>query len=356
MPDIQLQKKRLHLRGGMLMAKYSQAPAHWSTLSPDEQIRFWQDVDNGRADSFLVAPARKASRRRRGVHSTKPKCENPSWFRPERYKRLTGQLARAYNRLVKTDKDTGQVSLRMHISRHPLYIRERQNAGRQYDFRPERQRLLNALWPVLISFCDAGKHTVGMCISRLARELSAKDSKGQVIRETEVTVSRLSRLIEEQVRFGVLGLAEERTWDRESRSWLPTYVYITPAGFKMLGVDFDKLLREQEKKLRKSEERAQLIREGVISEHEDISPHTARKRWHSQKLREALLYRRRKGAERKRANRLKKLPVDARIHEMSVWLYKTMPADEAYWCTSERLRELAIQNLYQLDLALSPPE
>ena len=55
-------------------------------------------------------------------------------------------------------------------------------------------------------------------------------------------------------------------------------------------------------------------------------------------------------------NRLKKLPVDARIHEMSVWLYKTMPADEAYWCTSERLRELAIQNLYQLDLALSPPE
>jgi hypothetical protein len=81
---------------------------------------------------------------------------------------------------------------------------------------------------VLISFCDAGKHTVGMCISRLAKELSAKDAKGNVIPETEVTVSRLSRLIEEQVRFGVLGLAEERTWDRESRSWLPTYVYITP--------------------------------------------------------------------------------------------------------------------------------
>jgi hypothetical protein len=70
---------------------------------------------------------------------------------------------------------------------------------------------------VLISFCDAGKHTVGMCISRLAKELSAKDAKGNVIPETEVTVSRLSRLIEEQVRFGVLGLAEERTWDRESR-------------------------------------------------------------------------------------------------------------------------------------------
>ena len=29
-----------------------------------------------------------------------------------------------------------------------------------------------------------------------------------------------------------------------------------------------------------------------------------------------------------------------------------MPADEAYWCTTERLQQLAIQNLYQLELAL----
>ena len=28
-----------------------------------------------------------------------------------------------------------------------------------------------------------------------------------------------------------------------------------------------------------------------------------------------------------------------------------MPADEAYWCTTERLQQLAIQNLYQLELA-----
>ncbi|HBX1422779.1 TPA: replication initiation domain protein, partial [Klebsiella pneumoniae] len=30
-------------------------------------------------------------------------------------------------------------------------------------------------------------------------------------------------------------------------------------------------------------------------------------------------------------------------------------ADEAYWCTTERLQQLAIQNLYQLELALAPP-
>jgi hypothetical protein len=27
-----------------------------------------------------------------------------------------------------------------------------------------------------------------------------------------------------------------------------------------------------------------------------------------------------------------------------------------HWCTSERLKALAIQHLYQLDLALSPPD
>ena len=207
----------------------NQISVHWSDLPKDELTRFWQDVDAGTQGNFLIAPIKKLTRRKRGEHSTKAKCENPAWYRPEHYKKLSGQLGHAYNRLVKKDKETGQVSLRMHVSRHPLYVAGRRKAGRKYGFRPERQRLLDALWPVLISFCDAGKHTVGMCISRLAKELSAKDAKGNVIPETEVTVSRLSRLIEEQVRFGVLGLAEERTWDRESRSWLPTYVYMGSA-------------------------------------------------------------------------------------------------------------------------------
>lgn len=176
--------------------KLNPTSVHWSELPADEQIRFWQDVDAGRQVSFLVEAQSAATRRRRGEHSTKPKCENPAWYRPGHYKKLSGQLGHAYNRLVKQDKETGQASLRMHISRHPLYVTGRRKAGRKYGFRPERQRLLDALWPVLISFCDAGKHTVGMCVTRLAKELSAKDPQGNIIRETEVTVSRLSRLIE----------------------------------------------------------------------------------------------------------------------------------------------------------------
>lgn len=117
--------------------------------------------------------------------------------------------------------------------------------GADMLFRPEKQRLLDALWPVLVSFCDAGKHTVGMSVSRLARELSPKDARGEVISGTEVTVRRISALIAEQVRFGVLGVSEETLWDRESRKRLPKYVWITPVGWKMLGVDLMKLQEQQ---------------------------------------------------------------------------------------------------------------
>ncbi|HDT1097355.1 TPA: replication initiation protein, partial [Klebsiella pneumoniae subsp. pneumoniae] len=81
----------------------------------------------------------------------------------------------------------------------------------------------------------------------------------------------------------------------------------------------------------------------------------ARERWYRQKTLDALRFRRQRGAERKRANRLARYSRERQIHEMSLHILKTMPADEAYWCTTERLQQLAIQNLYQLELALGPP-
>lgn len=128
---------RLVSNAGGIVSKNTN-PLHWSQLDTEEQIRFWQGVDDGLVDSFLVAPVKKRTRRRRGEHSTKPKCENPSWFRPARYKKLSGQLGHAYNRLVMIDPDTGESRLRMHMSLHPLYVRERQRAGRKYAFRPEK--------------------------------------------------------------------------------------------------------------------------------------------------------------------------------------------------------------------------
>lgn len=303
-------------------------------------------------------PVLKATRRKRGEHSTRPKCENPSWYRPERYKKLGGQLGYAYNRLVKKDPDTGTLSLRIHISRHPLYVHGRLQAGRKNKFKPEKARLLDAIWPVLVSFCDSGTHTVGMCVSRLAKELSAKDAKGNVIKETEVTVSRLSKLIAEQERFGTLAVSDEKRWDRAERTRLPKYVWITEIGFSMLGIDLMKLGKEQQKALRISRERSELIEAGVMAEWEDISPHAARKR-HAEKMTlQALRIRRERAAKGKRAKRLATLPLDARINAMAEHLLKNMPADEAYHCSLDRLEKLAIQQLYQMELFLSgaPPD
>lgn len=330
-------------------------PQHWSQLTLDEQVRYWDDVNAGRVSGFSVKPPKARTRRHRGEHSTKPKCENPSWSRPKHYKKLGGQLGHAYNRLIKKDPVTGEQRLRMHVSRHPYFLKERQRAGRKKAFYPARARLLDAIWPVLVSFCDAGKHSVGMCVSRLAKELSPKDSKGEVLPGQEVTVSRLSRLLQEQVRYGTLEFSTKKEWDRVSRAWFPKFVYITAIGFQLLGVDLDKLLKEQEQKLRQSEERRQLIAEGLLSEDEEISPAAARKRWAEQKKKEALKYRRKRGAERKLANRLAKLEYDSRLYAMGEHLLKTMPADEAYWCSGDHLHKLAIQRLYQLDLGLGMP-
>lgn len=133
------------------------------------------------------------------------------------------------------------------------------------------------------------------------------------------------RLLAEQVRFGVLGVSEETLWDRETRQRLPRYVWITPAGWQMLGVDMVKLHEQQQKRLRESEIRQQLIREGVLREDEDISVHAARKRWYLQRSQDALKHRRAKAAASKRARRLKKLPADQQIHEMAEYLRKRLP-------------------------------
>ncbi|CTS57130.1 replication initiation protein [Escherichia coli] len=45
-------------------------PGHWAQLPPEEQIRFWEDYEAGRATSFLVEPERSA--RNAVVVSTPP--------------------------------------------------------------------------------------------------------------------------------------------------------------------------------------------------------------------------------------------------------------------------------------------
>lgn len=91
-------------------------------------------------------------------------------------------------------------------------------------------------------------------------------------------------------------------------------------------------------------------------EDEDISVHAARKRWYpASAAKDALKHRREKAAASKRARRLKKLPADQQIHEMAEYLRKRLPPDEAYFCSDDHLKRLAIRELRQLELTLAAP-
>lgn len=124
-------------------------------------------------------PVRK-TRRRRGTHSTACLCPEPSWYRPDNFKKLPGQLGHAYNRLVRRDRKTGALSLRMRISRHPYFVQLREQAGRKRDFRPEREKLLDAIVPLLVSTVDRATHIDTINLSKMAWQLSEKDSEGNV--------------------------------------------------------------------------------------------------------------------------------------------------------------------------------
>ncbi len=187
-------------------------------------------------------PARK-TRRRRGTHSTACLCPEPSWYRPDNFKKLPGQLGHAYNRLVRRDRKTGALSLRMRISRHPYFVQLREQAGRKRDFRPERENLLDAIVPLMVSTVDRATHIDTINLSKMAWQLSEKDSEGNVIRK--VTVPRVCRLLQHMMEYGLLALPEGVTWDPFNRKWFPKHVVLTERLWKIIGVDLDKLYAEQ---------------------------------------------------------------------------------------------------------------
>lgn len=121
----------------------------------------------------------------------------------------------------------------------------------------------------------------------------------------------------------------------------------------MLGVDLMKLQEQQLKKLRECEERQALIKEGLLGEHEEISVLRARKRWYEQRSREALHYRRAKAPHVSVQTVWPECPRDRQVYEMTCWLKKTLPADELYGYSADKLEQLAVRHLYQLELSLN---
>lgn len=333
---------------------------HWSQLPLDEQIRFWEqraqqttrtEQEKWQEYSALNAEpvVRRPDRRGRGSHSVACLCSNPVYFRPERFKNLpAGEIAKAYNRLVKVDPQTGQTTLRIQMSRNPLFVQLRRAVGRERGFRPERRALIDAVFPLMLSCIDFTTHILTLNFSKMAEALSLRDGDGNVT--DKVTSCRISRLVDELIRFGVLEETDsrEKQWDAVNRRWFPKHVAFTERAWQMLNVNLDKLAADQQERLRAEAE-------GILQPGEAISVRAARARWMEKMRHSTLLSRREKALKSRMKRRLAEKPLDARLEAMAEHLIKTLPAEEQQSYSNRAFEKLCYEHLMQLNLHLSAP-
>lgn len=285
----------------------------------------------------------KPDNRRRGYHSTKCLCPKPFWSRSSSFKRLPGQLGKAYNRLVKVDKEE-KASLRIRYSLHPIFVQLRYVAGRQRGMRPERRNLLDALVPLLIANFDLAAQVVCLNVSQLADRLSRKDDAGNVTER--VTSSRVSRLLDEMQKFNLVYPSDEKVWDKEARCWFPKHIYMTDLFWQTLNICPEKLVREGEK-------RRQAEFDGVCNSGEIISVNRARAQWCQRIKIQTYKQRRKKAADGKFNKRLKALPFDERMKNIAEYYRKKLPAKNLAQLTIREFEAQCYSELNRRGLQLS---
>lgn len=289
----------------------------------------------------------KADKRRRGEHSTACKCPSPLYVRPAHYKPLSKQHGRALRNLMSRDKNTGQWVIRRRVSADPLFTYLRPFCGRQRAFRDVRRRLLDALFVLFVNKADLATGIVTINITRLAEELSPRDEEGHIIPEQAVTVSRVSRLINELAKFNVI-LSPETEWDYINGCRFPKHIIITDMGWRLTGVDMDKLRAEREERLR-------AINDGVLQPGEFLTVREARKRWYERCRHQTILSRRTRAIEGKQRRKLEALPFDERKRQVAEQIFRSMKG-EMLNLTPQQFEKMVWAKLYQLELVhLNPP-
>lgn len=289
----------------------------------------------------------KADKRRRGEHSTACKCPSPLYVRPAHYKPLSKQHGRALRNLMSRDKNTGQWVIRRRVSADPLFTYLRPFCGRQRAFRDVRRRLLDALFVLFVNKADLATGIVTINITRLAEELSPRDEEGHIIPEQAVTVSRVSRLINELAKFNVI-LSPETEWDYINGCRFPKHIIITDMGWKLTGVDMDKLRAEREERLR-------AINDGVLQPGEFLTVREARKRWYERCRHQTILSRRTRAIKGKQRRKLEALPFDERKRQVAEQIFRSMKG-EMLNLTPQQFEKMVWAKLYQLELVhLNPP-
>lgn len=295
------------------------------------------------------------SSRRRGEHSTTCKCMNPFYSRPADFKPLPGELGHAQRNLVYKDKKTGEWIFRRRVSRSPFFVFLRPVVGRQRGFRPERRNLLDALFVLLVDTVDLATGIVTINLTKIAERLSPKNEDGTIDFEHEVTISRVSRLIDELIKFGVLAIPEDeaRQYDVVNKLYFPKHVIITEQGWRLTGVNIDKLYAQQQ-------ERLAAEAQGVVKPGEVISLRAARRRWYENSRLATLKKRRSEAQKQKSIRRLSQLDIDDRKHDVAKRLMRSLPNEILFGMSDKEFDALVWRELYQLDLGLDfeprPPD
>ena len=286
----------------------------------------------------------KSDKRHRGNHSIFCKCPKPEWFAPENYKPLPGEFGHAMRQLVMKNKKSKKFCLRRQISRDPYFIKLRKAAGRKRDFRPEKKALIDAIFPLLIQKADMGSWIVTANITKLANELSPKNEKKDIIPESRVTSSRLSRLFPELMRYGLCELPSLK-WDPTKKYWMPRHIILTERFWQLCGVNIDKLLYQRNKRLED-----ELKGNIVPGTYESIN--IARNRWYEKMYIATIKYRREKATREKRRKKLSVLPLDQRRYIMASWIIRNYPNHILINMDPESFNRLVWKNLNQLKLGL----
>ena len=255
-------------------------------------------------------------RRHRGTHSTACKCPAPQYVRPAYYKALSKEHGRALRNLIARDKTTGEWVIRRRVSADPLFTFLRPQTGRKRAFYPERRNLFDALFILFMNKVDLATDIVTINTTRLAEELSPRDEQGNIIPEEAVTVSRVSRLITALVPFGVIE-APESGWDVINNCRFPKHIIITEAGWRLTGVDMDKLRAEQDA-------RRAAIQDGQLAPGETLSLKAARRRWYERCRHQTILSRRTRALEGRQRKKLAALPFHERKRQVSEDLMRSM--------------------------------
>lgn len=265
------------------------------------------DTENYRQTVESSVVFKKRTRRRRGTHSTMCKCVSPKYIRPSTFSQLPKVLRDGYHRVQKR-----------RFSRHPYFVQMRTVAGRERDFRAERQHLLDALAVLLVSGCDIATFNVALNSSQICTALSPKDSKGEVIAGEQVTASRICRALDLLEDYGLIEPYIRRL-DPYTKTYLPRHVTLTEQFFKLLQVDLDLLYKEQN-------ERLQALSEGILAPGEVMSVKAARQRFNDSKVAQALKVRRAKAIEQKRLSKISRsTELDERQYQIAAWLINTRP-------------------------------